>query len=208
MPHFSRLPGLQDARYALRRKIARWFEEPASAALSKIGFTANLATMTGTAIAVGAGAAAADGRFPLAGVMVVAGAVFDMLDGGIARRTGKVSRRGALLDSVMDRVSEGALLLGLLIYYTRGATFDQTLAILAFIAFSGSMLVSYVRARAEGLGMKGTAGFATRPERIVVIAVTLMISQPGWGLWILAVATPLSALYRFWAEWRTADEVD
>jgi CDP-diacylglycerol--glycerol-3-phosphate 3-phosphatidyltransferase len=200
------VPSLQTARYALRGKIARWFEEPASAALDKLGFTPNLATLTGTAISVGAGAAAADGRFVLAGVLVLVGATFDMLDGGIARRTGQVSDRGALLDSVMDRVSEGALLLGLLIFYTRGATFDQTLIILAFIAFSGSMMVSYVRARAEGLGMKGTAGFATRPERVVLITVALLISQPDWGLWILAVATPLSALYRFWAEWRSADE--
>ena len=200
------MPSLQTARYALRGKIARWFEEPASAVLDKLGFTPNLATLTGTAISVGAGVAAADGQFVLAGVLVLVGATFDMLDGGIARRTGQVSNRGALLDSVMDRVSEGALLLGLLIFYTQSATFDQTLIILAFIAFSGSMMVSYVRARAEGLGMKGTAGFATRPERVVVITVTLLISQPDWGLWILAVATPLSAMYRFWAEWRSTDE--
>ena len=200
------MPSLQTARYALRGKIARWFEEPASAVLDKLGFTPNLATLTGTAISVGAGVAAADGQFVLAGVLVLVGATFDMLDGGIARRTGQVSNRGALLDSVMDRVSEGALLLGLLIFYTQSATFDQTLIILAFIAFSGSMMVSYVRARAEGLGMKGTAGVATRPERVVVITVTLLISQPDWGLWILAVATPLSAMYRFWAEWRSTDE--
>lgn len=200
------MPSLQTARYALRGKIARWFEEPASAVLDKLGFTPNLATLTGTAISVGAGVAAADGQFVLAGVLVLVGATFDMLDGGIARRTGQVSNRGALLDSVMDRVSEGALLLGLLIFYTQSASFDQTLIILAFIAFSGSMMVSYVRARAEGLGMKGTAGFATRPERVVVITVTLLISQPDWGLWILAVATPLSAMYRFWAEWRSTDE--
>jgi CDP-diacylglycerol--glycerol-3-phosphate 3-phosphatidyltransferase len=202
------VPSLQTARYALRGKIARWFEEPASAVLDKLGFTPNLATLTGTGISIGAGAAAADGRFVLAGILVLVGATFDMLDGGIARRTGQVSDRGALLDSVMDRVSEGALLLGLLIFYTRSATFDQTLIILAFVAFSGSMMVSYVRARAEGLGMKGTAGFATRPERVVVITVTLLISQPDWGLWILAVATPLSALYRFWAEWRSADQTN
>ena len=200
------MPSLQTTRYALRGKIARWFEEPASALLDKLGFTPNLATLTGTVISVGAGVSAADGRFVLAGVLVLVGATFDMLDGGIARRTGQVSDKGALLDSVMDRVSEGALLLGLLIFYTRSATFDQTLIILAFIAFSGSMMVSYVRARAEGLGMKGTAGFATRPERVVLITVTLLISQPDWGLWILAVATPLSALYRFWTEWRSTDE--
>jgi CDP-diacylglycerol---glycerol-3-phosphate 3-phosphatidyltransferase len=202
------VPSLQTARYALRGKIARWFEEPASAALDKIGFTPNLATFTGTAIGVGAGAAAADGRWVLAGILVIVGSTFDMLDGGIARRTGQVSKRGALLDSVMDRVAEGAVLLGLLIYYTRADSFDQTLALLAFIAFAGSMMVSYVRARAEGLGMKGTAGFATRPERVVVMSVVLLIGQPDWGLWILAIATPLSALYRFWAEWRSAGQLD
>ena len=198
------MPTLQSTRYALREKLSRWFEEPASAALDKLGVTPNMATLTGTVISVGAGAAAADGRWILAGILVILGATFDMLDGGIARRTGQVSRRGALLDSVMDRVAEGALLLALLIYYTRSNTFDQTLALLTFIAFAGSMMVSYVRARAEGLGMKGTAGFATRPERVVVISVALLLSEPGWGLWILAVATPLSALYRFWAEWRSA----
>jgi len=198
------VPTLQSTRYALREKLSRWFEEPASAALDKLGVTPNMATLTGTVISVGAGAAAADGRWILAGILVILGATFDMLDGGIARRTGQVSRRGALLDSVMDRVAEGALLLGLLVYYTRSNTFDQTLALLTFIAFAGSMMVSYVRARAEGLGMKGTAGFATRPERVVVISVALLLSEPGWGLWILAIATPLSALYRFWAEWRSA----
>jgi CDP-diacylglycerol--glycerol-3-phosphate 3-phosphatidyltransferase len=171
-----------------------------------MGFTPNLATLTGTAISIGAAVAAADGRFVLAGILVIIGATFDMLDGGIARRTGQVSDRGALLDSVMDRVSEGALLLGLLIFYTRADTADQTLGLLAFIAFAGSMMVSYVRARAEGLGMKGTAGFATRPERVVIITITLLLSQPDWGLWILAVATPLSAMYRFWAEWRSAGD--
>ena len=198
------MPTLQSTRYALREKLSRWFEEPASAALDKLGVTPNMATLTGTVISVGAGAAAADGRWILAGILVILGATFDMLDGGIARRTGQVSRRRALLDSVMDRVAEGALLLGLLVYYTRSNTFDQTLALLTFIAFAGSMMVSYVRARAEGLGMKGTAGFATRPERVVVISVALLLSEPGWGLWILAIATPLSALYRFWAEWRSA----
>ena len=198
------MPTLQSTRYALREKLSRWFEAPASAALDKLGVTPNMATLTGTVISVGAGAAAADGRWILAGILVILGATFDMLDGGSARRTGQVSRRGALLDSVMDRVAEGALLLGLLVYYTRSNTFDQTLALLTFIAFAGSMMVSYVRARAEGLGMKGTAGFATRPERVVVISVALLLSEPGWGLWILAVATPLSALYRFWAEWRSA----
>ena len=82
--------------------------------------------------------------------------------------------------------------------------FRREAIILAFIAFVGSIMVSYIRARAEGLGYKGTSGFLTRPERVVIITVTLIIGQPIWGLWILAVGTPLSAFYRFWAEWRNA----
>jgi CDP-diacylglycerol--glycerol-3-phosphate 3-phosphatidyltransferase len=65
-------------------------------------------------------------------------------------------------------------------------------------------MVSYVRARAEGLGYKGTAGFLTRPERVVIMVVLLVLGQPDWALWVLAVGTPLSALWRFWAEWRGA----
>ena len=127
-----------------------------------------------------------------------------MIDGAIARRTGKVSDKGALLDSTFDRLSEAALLLGLLIYYSSTNTFRQDAIILAFVAFVGSIMVSYIRARAEGLGYKGTSGFLTRPERVVIMTVALIIGQPIWGLWILAVGTPLSAFYRFWAEWRNA----
>ena len=195
---------LQKARYAARGAVSRWFEEPAAAALTRIGFTATAATLSGLALASGAAYWAATGKFWVAGLFVIAGATFDMLDGGIARRTGTVSKQGALLDSVVDRVAESVVLLGLLIYYSRGGSFDQSGVILAFIALAGSLMVSYTRARAEGLGLKGTSGFLTRPERIVILAALLIADQPLWALWALAVGTPLSALQRFWAEWRAA----
>ncbi len=196
--------GLQRLRKSTRAAIARWFEEPVSAALVAIGFNANAATIAGFLIAVIAAAFATTGQFLIAGLISIPAALFDMIDGAVARRTGKVTDRGALMDSTFDRLSEAALLLGLLIYYSSTDTFRQDAIILAFIAFVGSIMVSYIRARAEGLGYKGTSGFLTRPERVVIMTVTLIIGQPIWGLWILAVGTPLSAFYRFWAEWRNA----
>ena len=196
--------GLQKLRKSARAAIARWFEEPISAALVAIGFNANAATIAGFLLAVVAAGFAAVGEFLIAGIISIPAALFDMIDGAIARRTGKVSDKGALLDSTFDRLSEAALLLGLLIYYSSTETFRQDAIILAFVAFVGSIMVSYIRARAEGLGYKGTSGFLTRPERVVIMTVALIIGQPIWGLWILAVGTPLSAFYRFWAEWRNA----
>ena len=197
--------GLQRLRKSARAAVARWFEEPISATLVAIGFNANAATIAGFLIAVIAAAFAATGQFLIAGLISIPAALFDMIDGAIARRTGKVSDRGALLDSTFDRLSEAALLLGLLIYYSATDSFRREAIILAFIAFVGSIMVSYIRARAEGLGYKGTSGFLTRPERVVIMTVTLIIGQPIWGLWILAVGTPLSAFYRFWSEWRNAN---
>ena len=197
--------GLQKLRKSARAAIARWFEEPIAAALVTIGFNANAATITGFLLAVVAAGFAAVGEFLIAGLVSIPAALFDMIDGAIARRTGKVTDRGALLDSTFDRLSEAALLLGLLIYYSSTDAFRQDAIILAFVAFVGSIMVSYIRARAEGLGYKGTSGFLTRPERVVIMTVALIIGQPIWGLWILAVGTPLSAFYRFWSEWRNAN---
>ncbi len=200
------MPDLHAARYALRGAVERWFERPAAGLLAAVGFTPNRATLAGLLVAGLAAYFASTGRFVTAGALVLVGSAFDLLDGALARRAGTTSRRGALLDSVADRVSECAVLLGLLVYYTLPESRSQAGAILAFVAFSGSILVSYVRARAEGLGLKGTAGFLTRTERVIVTAGALLAGYPMAALWILAVGAPLSALHRFWVEWRAADD--
>ena len=197
---------LQAVRYALRNAVSRWFEQPAAGLLAAVGFTASRATLAGLLAAGLAAYFASTGRFIPAGALVLVGGVFDLLDGALARRAGAAGRRGALLDSVADRVAECAVLLGLLVYYTLPGSRSQTGAILAFVAFAGSMLVSYVRARAEGLGLKGTAGFLTRAERVIVTAGALLAGYPMAALWILGVGAPLSALYRFWVEWRAAGD--
>ena len=199
------MPTLQSTRYALRRAVAKYFEQPAAAALSRIGFTPARATLAGLAVTCAGGYFAATGHFWQAGLLNALGSLFDLLDGAIARRTNTVSKAGALLDSTADRVAEAAILIGLAWWYSSAPPdYNHTAVLLAFIALAGSMMVSYVRARAEGLGFKGTSGFLTRPERVVIVTVCLLISQPVFALWILAVGTPLSALHRFWTEWRIA----
>ena len=200
------MPPLQTARYQLRGAVARWFEQPAASLLSKLGLSPTAVTVIGLAVTCVGAYVASRGWFWQAGLLVAAGSVFDLLDGAVARKKGLVSERGALLDSTADRVAEAAVLIGVAWYYMGPLTYDRTAVLLAFVAFAGSMMVSYVRARAEGLGLKGTSGFLTRPERVVIITVCLLAGSPVPGLWVLAIGTPLSALHRFWAEWRAAGD--
>ena len=197
------MPDLQSLRYRLRGSVTRWFERPAVSILVALKFTPSVATAVGLGIAVIAAYFVYQGEFFTGGVLVLFSSVFDLLDGGIARATGRVSRRGALMDSVFDRVSELTVLIGLAMYYTSGPDANQLGVLLAFVAMSGSLMISYVRARAEGLGVKGTAGFLTRPERVVIMVVCLLIGYPMASLWILGVGTPLSAAWRFIDTWRS-----
>ena len=197
---------LQAFRYALRDRVSRWFEEPLSGALIRIGITPNIATLTGVLITVCGAVFIVYGQFIIAGVCIMLGAVFDLIDGSIARRTGNVSDKGALMDSIMDRVSEGIVLLALIIWFSSPANNNQMGIILGFLAFAGSIMVSYIRARAEGLGLRGNSGLLTRPERVVIVIVTLMLGHPIWGLWILGIGTPLSAIHRFLGAFRESND--
>jgi CDP-diacylglycerol--glycerol-3-phosphate 3-phosphatidyltransferase len=199
------LADLQSIRYGLRGSVTKWFERPAVSLLVTLKFSPSAATFVGLAIAVIAAYFISEGEFLIGGILVLVGSVFDLLDGGIARATGTVSKRGALMDSVFDRVSELAVLLGLAMYFVSGADESELAVLLAFVAMSGSTMVSYVRARAEGLGVKGTAGFMTRPERIAVLVICLILGNPMAALWILGVGTPLSAAWRFIDAWRAIE---
>ena len=196
---------LQSIRYGLRGSVTKWFERPAVSLLVILKFTPSAATFVGLAIAVIAAYFIGEGEFLIGGILVLVGSAFDLLDGGIARATRSVSKRGALMDSVFDRVSELAVLLGFAMYFVSGADESQPAVLLAFVAMSGSTMVSYVRARAEGLGVKGTAGFMTRPERVAILVVCLILGYPMAALWILGVGTPLSAAWRFIDAWRAIE---
>jgi CDP-diacylglycerol--glycerol-3-phosphate 3-phosphatidyltransferase len=162
--------------------------------LAKAGIGPNAITTTGLAISIVVAWVLATGHFFLGGFLVLLAGAFDMLDGAVARLTGKTTRFGGVLDSTFDRVSEAALLLGLLAYYAdRGG---QQEMVLIGAALLGSMMTSYVRSRAEAAGLKCEVGVFTRPERVILLAIGLIANQMLVILWILAVLSNLTALQR------------
>jgi CDP-diacylglycerol--glycerol-3-phosphate 3-phosphatidyltransferase len=115
------------------------------------------------------------------GIVVLFAGFFDILDGALARLTHKVTSFGALLDSTLDRVSEGLLLLSVLTFGLLNNQLDVMVILVGF-ALLGSMLVSYIRARAEALGLECQAGLFTRPERVTVLALGLLLSNNDYAL--------------------------
>ena len=172
---------LRMKRDAARKAISRYFELPAAAALSRVGLGPNAVTLLGLAIAGASAYLIATGNLLAGGAVLLASGAFDMLDGALARSTGKATRFGALLDSVVDRLAEALVLLGLLLHYTqRGPEWG---AALVYAALVGSLMVSYLRARSEGLGIECKVGLMQRPERVVVLGIGLIA-----GHWYAAAA--------------------
>jgi CDP-diacylglycerol--glycerol-3-phosphate 3-phosphatidyltransferase len=132
--------------------------------------------------------------------LIFAAAGFDALDGTLARMTGRTSRFGAFLDSTLDRFSEAVIFLGLFVYLVdQGA---QTELILIYATIVGSLMVSYARARAEGIGVTLKEGLLTRFERVGLLILGLIFNQLTLVLWILAIFTNVTAVQRMWLVWR------
>ena len=127
-----------------------------------------------------------------------------MFDGALARATGRVTDFGSAFDSVMDRVSEAAVLFGLLIYFSNRD--GQTEELLIFIAVAVSFLVSYTRARAQIIGIELREGMFTRAERVIVLSTGLMIDHVTASLWILAVLAAATAVQRLHIVWLRTHE--
>jgi len=184
----------------LPHSVPRRITDPIVFLLAKAHITPNALTLLGVLGSAGAAALLARGQFLAGGIVVLAAGALDILDGALARATGQVTRFGAVFDSVMDRVSEAAILFGLLYYYTDRDAREESLLI--FAALAGSMLVSYIRARGEILGIPIREGLFTRAERVIIIGVGSMIDQVRIALWILAVLANLTALQRLFLVWR------
>lgn len=172
---------------------------------SRLGMTANMATLIGLSLNVGVAVIIAAGQPLLGGIFLLVASAFDMVDGAIARSTGSVSKFGGFLDSTLDRYSEVVVYVGVLIWLNRTSD-DHVGSLLVLIATSGALLVSYARARAEEIGYKASVGLVARPERVVLLALALIIDQPLWALWILAVATHLTAATRIFHVWKLASQ--
>ena len=192
----------------LPRSAPRWLIDPIVGALSKVGVTPNMLTLAGVLGNAGAAFLAARGDFRPAGIVMLAASSLDMLDGALARATGKATRFGSVFDAVMDRVSEAAVLFGLLYYFSdRGGREEE---LLIFAAVAASFLVSYTRARAEIVDIPLREGLFGRAERVLLLAIGLMIDQATVALWILAIAAGATAIQRLALVWlragRSGDE--
>jgi len=168
----------------VRKAASGCFTEPVVRVLARTPITPNSLTWFGFALAIGAAVLIAMGHLIIAGVIVLFGGFFDMLDGALARRTKRVTLFGSVLDSTLDRLSEGALLLGVLVLFSgEGSDIGVLLVSIVLVA---STLVSYIRAKAESLGIECLVGVFTRPERVIVLALGLLINQLEITLGIIA----------------------
>lgn len=174
----------------------RFVLDPAVEFLDRIGVHPNYLTAIGVVGTTAAAYLVSQRLFTWAGIVVLVIGPVDALDGALARRRGEPQAFGAFVDSVADRYSELALYAGLL--WVAQASGDWRLSFLVYFAAFGSVLVSYVRARAQSLGMDAKGGMLTRVERFIVMAACLIFSIPFIGVGILAVGTNLTAIQRIW----------
>jgi phosphatidylglycerophosphate synthase len=158
----------------LRRSAARGITSPLNRALIKSRLKPNTLTWCALALSLITAATIATGHFLIGGVLVLISGLFDILDGALARLTNQATRFGALLDSTFDRISDAAILFGLMLPYLRHG--DIATTVLIFVALVVSFLTSYVRARAEGIGIPCPVGLFTRTERVIILALGLLFS--------------------------------
>ena len=169
--------------------------------LARAGLTPNMITTIGVLLSLVVAAIIASGNLVVGGVLFLIASGFDMLDGAVARAAGSVTKFGGFLDSTLDRYSETIVLFGLLYYLLQ--TPDAMIgALLVFAATTGSLLISYARARAEAAGFHASVGLHARPERVVILAIGLLFSQVLPALWILAIGTHLTVFMRIFHVWR------
>src|SRR6202046_4609908 len=180
--------------------IVRWL------ALSKIHPT--VLTFLGLVINIVAAVLLAAGRFRAAGFVIIGAGLFDMVDGRVARETNRVTRFGGFFDSVLDRYSDLAVLVGLLVYYASINRFFYV--VLTAIVMTGTVMVSYTRARAENTIPKCKVGFLERPERVVLVIIGALFNRMAQVLWVIAILSNITVIHRMiytWQETKRAERV-
>ncbi|MCL5429215.1 MAG: CDP-alcohol phosphatidyltransferase family protein [Chloroflexi bacterium] len=174
----------------------RFVLDPAVEFLDRTGVHPNYLTAIGVIGTTAAAYLVSQSLFTWAGLLILLVGPVDALDGALARRRGEQQAFGAFVDSVADRYSELALYAGLLWVAQAGS--DWRLSFLVYFAAFGSVLVSYVRARAQSLGMDAKGGLLTRVERFIIMTACLIFNIPFIGVGILAIGTNLTAIQRIW----------
>jgi CDP-diacylglycerol---glycerol-3-phosphate 3-phosphatidyltransferase len=178
----------------------------------------NILTVIGVALNVGCGLLFGMGLFFYAGIALVVANLFDMLDGQVARLSGRVTRFGGFLDSSLDRLSDMVVFVGLMVFYARPESHSTLNVFLAGAGLMGSVMVSYASARAESLIPKCDVGFLRRPERVVLFIIGALSTHPGSNnffanrmpavLWVLAVGSYWTFAHRMYHTWRELNQVE
>jgi CDP-diacylglycerol--glycerol-3-phosphate 3-phosphatidyltransferase len=166
----------------------------------------NVLTFLGLVINTWAAFLFAAGNFRWAAVVVILAGLFDMVDGRVARETNRVTRFGGFFDSVLDRYSDLAVFMGLLVYYASINRFFYI--VLTAIVMTGSVMVSYTRARAECTIPKCKVGFLERPERVVLIIIGALFDRMAPVLWVIAVLSNLTVIHRMIYTWQEAKRLE
>lgn len=184
----------------VRKRVEKVCTDPVVNLLEKTGITPNTLTWIGFFIALVTAVFAALGNLPVAGLLLLFGGYFDMLDGSLARRTGKVSVFGEVLDSTLDRLSEGAVLIGILYWFTVvGSVWG---IMLVGVTMLSSLVVSYIRAKAEIIKVECLKGLFTRPERVIVLAVGFFINRLEIAIGVIAFFSMITVGQRLYHVWR------
>jgi CDP-diacylglycerol--glycerol-3-phosphate 3-phosphatidyltransferase len=166
----------------------------------------NVLTFMGLLINVGAAVLLASGRFRAAGLVIISAGLFDMVDGRVARATNQVTRFGGFFDSVLDRYSDLGLLIGLLVYY--GNINRSFYVVLTAIVMTGSVMVSYTRARAENAIPTCKVGFMERPERVVLLIIGALFDRMAPVLWAIAVLSNITVAHRMFFTWQESRRLE
>jgi CDP-diacylglycerol--glycerol-3-phosphate 3-phosphatidyltransferase len=187
--------------------------------LARLKPNPNFLSVIGLSINIFAALLYGYGQFFYAGLVMIFANIFDMLDGRVARLTGRVTKFGAFLDSSLDRLSDMVVFLGIIIFYSRDTEYHSTLyAALTGAALIGSVMVSYTSARAESLIPKCDVGFLRRPERVVLLILGSLTVWPESShpllnkmpatIWLMAVLSYWTFLHRLYHTWRQIREME
>ena len=184
----------------------RWILDSIVNLLAAFRVNPNVLTLLGLAVNIVAAVLFAKGMFTVAGLVVLFAGIFDMVDGEVARRTGRVTRFGAFFDSVIDRYSDVMLLLGLVVWYSK---LDRIFyAGLVVVSLIGSIMTSYTRARAESLIPACKVGFLERPERIVLLIIASLTNRMGPAMWVMAILSNWTVSQRIWYTFQEGQKLE
>jgi CDP-diacylglycerol---glycerol-3-phosphate 3-phosphatidyltransferase len=166
----------------------------------------NVLTFLGLVINIVAAWLLAIGQFRWGGAVIIGAGLFDMVDGRVARETNRVTRFGGFFDSVLDRYSDLGLLVGMLVWY--GSINRPFYVVMTALAMTGSVMVSYTRARAENSIPTCKVGFMERPERVVLMIIGALFEKMAPVLWVIAVLANLTVVHRMVFTWQEAKRLE